>query len=93
VKKDLHLARILIIVGTLAITALVCVLVFDSSFAQRTVDYFSFAAALFLIIDGFYKIHHYKGDPYFPNQLIRHIRIIIGVSIFSIHVMQFVYGV
>ena len=44
-------------------------------------------------VEGFYKIRHYKENPYFPDQFIRHIRIIIGTSVFTIHVMQYVYGV
>jgi len=72
------------------ITVAICVFVFNSSFARNTVDYFSFFAALFLIIDGFYKIRRYRNEPYFPNHSIRHLRILIGTCIFTIHVMQYV---
>jgi hypothetical protein len=78
---------------TMLITIVITVLVFNSSFAHKTIDYFSFAAALFLIIDGIYKISHYRIEKYFPNHFIRHLRIIVGVCIFTIHAMQYVYGV
>ena len=78
---------------TIAIASLVCVFIFNTDFARNTIDYFSFFAALFLIIDGFYKIRHYKSEPYFPNQLVRHFRIVIGTCVFTIHVMQYIYGI
>ncbi|MBL7156773.1 MAG: hypothetical protein ISS92_01280 [Candidatus Omnitrophica bacterium] len=78
---------------TIAIASTVTVLIFNSTFAHNTIDYLSFFAALFLIADGFFKIRRYKNEPYFPNQLIRHLRIIIGTCIFTIHVMQYVYGI
>lgn len=81
------------VVLSIVIAASVCVLIFNTAFAKNTIDYFSFFAALFLIIDGFYKIRRYRGEPYFPNQLLRHFRIIIGTCVFTIHVMQYVYGI
>ena len=78
---------------TIAITALICAFIFNTAFAKDIIDYFSFFAAGFLIIEGLYKIRHYKSEPYFPAQLIRHVRIIIGASVLTIHVMQFVYVV
>jgi len=82
------------IVGlTIVIAIIITIFVFNTSFARNAIDYFSFVAALFLIVDGFYKIGHYKNDPYFPNQLIRHVRIIIGTCVFTIHVLQYAYGV
>ena len=84
---------IAVIIVTMLIAAYVTVKIFDTPFAHNTIDYFSFFAALFLIIDGFYKIRRYKNECYFPHALIRHIRIIIGTCIFTIHAMQYVYGV
>ena len=81
------------IVACAAIVSAVTVYIFNTSFAHNTVDYFSFFAALFLIIDGFYKIIHYRSEPYFPNQFVRHIRIILGTCILTIHILQYVYGV
>ena len=78
---------------TMLITIAITVLVFNSSFAHNTIDYFSFAAALFLVIEGTYKISRYRTEKYFPDHFIRHVRIIIGTCIFTIHVMQYVYGV
>jgi uncharacterized membrane protein len=90
-----NLMRITIagVLVTVVITVIICALIFNTPFAKNTVDYFSFVAALFLMADGFYKIRRYKAERYFPHQLLRHIRIIIGASIFTIHSMQYVYGV
>ena len=84
--------RVISIVITVAVASLICVVVFGSVFADNTIDLFSFLAALFLIGEGFYKVYRFKNEPYFPNQLIRHIRIIIGTCIFTIHIMQCIYG-
>jgi hypothetical protein len=78
---------------SIAAAVVITVFIFNTEFARETVDYFSFLAAIFLIADGFYKVIRYKYDPYFPNQLVRHVRIIIGACIFTIHVMQYIYGV
>ena len=74
------------------LTAWIVVMVFNSAFAKVTIDYFAFLAAAFLIIDALYEITR-RSEPFFPNQLIRFVRLIIGVCIFTIHVMQLVYGV
>jgi len=82
------------IVGTLIvlIAAAITAAIFNTSFARGAVDYFSFFAGLVLVADGFYKIHRYADEPYFPNQFIRHLRIIFGTCIFTIHFMQYLYG-
>ena len=77
----------------LAIAGALSAYLFKTAFAKNTIDYFSFVAALFLIVDGFYKIGHYREEPYFPNQFVRQLRIVIGACVFTIHVMQYVYGV
>ena len=81
------------IIVCVAIASAITARIFNPSFAHNTVDYFSFFAALFLIIDGFYKIVHYKSEPYFPNQFVRHIRIILGTCILTIHILQYKYGI
>ncbi len=85
-------AKMVVIAFTILVTCAACVGLFHTSFAKNTIDYFSFFAALFLIIDGIYKIRHYRSEPYFPGHLVRHIRIIIGSSVFTIHLMQYIYG-
>jgi len=82
-----------VVVLTVILAAIINAFVFNSSFAHDTIDYFSFIAAFFLIADGFYKLWRYKNESYFPQQFLRHIRIIIGTCVFTIHVMQYVYGV
>src|SRR3990167_7439129 len=86
-KKKLRGITIIII-----LTAWIVVMVFNSAFAKATIDYFAFFAASFLIIDALYKITR-KSEPFFPNQMIRFIRLIIGVCILTIHIMQVIYGV
>ena len=92
-NKKIFIIVLVVIALTVAIASLIAVAIFDTSFARDTIDYFSFVAALFLIIEGLYKIKRCKDEPYFPNQLLRHLRIIIGTCVFTIHVMQYVYGV
>ena len=82
-----------VIVLTIVIASVVTAFVFNTSFAHSTIDYISFLIAFFLIAEGFYKIKHYREELYFPNQLMRHVRIVIGTCIFTIHIMQYVYGV
>ncbi|MFC1576326.1 hypothetical protein ACFL3J_01500 [Candidatus Omnitrophota bacterium] len=92
-NKKIFLTVLLWVAVSIALTGTIAVGVFNSSFAHNTIDYFSFAAGLFLIVEAIYKICRYKNEPYFPNQLVRHLRIIIGTSVFTIHVMQYVYAV
>jgi len=90
-KKTMAIALISISI-TVAIAGSIVTYLFDTPFARNTIDYFSLAAALFLIIEGFYGIKRYKNEPYLPNQLLRHIRIIIGTCVFTIHLLQYIYG-
>lgn len=92
-NKNMLRTIMIVVAFTILVTCAVCVIIFNTSFAKNTIDYFSFFAALFLIVDGIYKIRHYRSEPYFPDQLVRHIRIIIGSSVFTIHLMQYIYGV
>ncbi len=90
-NRNLFTAIIIAVIVSIAIASITTVFIFDTPFAHDTIDYFSFAAALFLIIEGFYKIKRHKNEPYLPNQLLRHIRIIIGTCVFTIHIMQYIY--
>ena len=73
-------------------TSLVVVRIFNTKFAKVTIDYFAFLAAIFLIIDALFKIIS-ENDKFFPCQLIRFTRLIIGVSIFTVHMLQYIYGI
>lgn len=55
-----------------------------------TVDYLAFAAALFLIIEGFYRLHEHKYAPV-SKQLTRIVRIAFGCAIATLHIMHFVH--
>lgn len=55
-----------------------------------TVDFLAFAAALFLIVEGFYRLHEHKYAPV-SKQLTRIIRIAFGCSIATLHIMQFLH--
>jgi hypothetical protein len=81
---------ILAVLSTL--TFCVTCLLFDSPFAESTVDWFSFFAGIFLAIEGIYKIRKFKG-PLFPGQFMRTFRIMIGTSIFIGHLIMFIWGV
>lgn len=73
-------------------TSLVVISIFDTKFARVTIDYFAFFAAIFLIIDALFKIIS-GNDRFFPYQLARFMRLVIGVSIFTIHMLQYIYGI
>ena len=92
-NKNIFMIVIISVLVTMGLASSITVLIFNTPFAQNTVDYFSFAVALFLVIDGFYKIRRYRNEPYFPNHLMRHLRILIGVCIFTVHVMQYIYRI
>jgi len=92
-NKNIFRAVIIFSLASALVASVICVLIFKSAFAERTVDYFSFLIALFLISESFYMIGRYRKEPYFPNHFFRCIRIIVGACIFTIHIMQHVYGV
>jgi len=85
-------AALISIAVLIALTAVIVVMVFNSAFAKVTIDYFAFFASVFLMVDALYKIMR-KPDDNFSQQLVRLMRLIIGVCIFTIHVMQYIYGV
>ena len=91
-KKTFRIVMLFVFIS-IAIAGAICMSIFNTSFAKGTIDYFSFFAAGFLIIDGVYKIVKYRNEPYLPDQLIRNIRVIKGACVMTIHIMQFVYGV
>lgn len=64
---------------------------FDTPFANRNIDWLSLITGLFLISEGFYKIFFFKKN-FYPFQLFRIFRIIIGICIFSVHLFQYIYG-
>ncbi|MBD3425869.1 MAG: hypothetical protein GF409_01405 [Candidatus Omnitrophica bacterium] len=89
-NKTLRLATITGFLNTAAFVA-VCQL-FDSDFANSTIDWFSFAAGIFLAADGVYRIRKHKAD-HLPVQISRLVRILIGADIFIIHLIQFFWGI
>ncbi|RKY41955.1 MAG: hypothetical protein DRP85_04425 [Candidatus Makaraimicrobium thalassicum] len=62
--------------------------VFDSQFAEITIDWFAFLAGIFLAAEGTCKILKSSG-PFFPGQFLRTLRVIIGTCVFTIHLLQF----
>jgi uncharacterized membrane protein HdeD (DUF308 family) len=72
----------------------VCIVIslFPTSFGNLTVDYFAFAAGILLISDALYKLRT-DSDKAWNYQVVRFCRLIIGVCIFSVHAMQFIYKV
>jgi peptidoglycan/LPS O-acetylase OafA/YrhL len=92
-QKKIFRLVVLFALISIAIASLICAVIFNTSFAKNTIDYFSFFAASFLMVDGLFKIWRYREEPYFPNHFVRNLRIIIGACVFTIHVMQYIYGV
>ena len=73
---------------TLLLTFTVTCRVFDSRFAEITVDYFAFFAGIFLISEGIYRIVS-SGSSSVLSQLSRIFRVLVGTCVFTIHVLQF----
>ncbi|MBU0570788.1 MAG: hypothetical protein KJ995_02330 [Candidatus Omnitrophica bacterium] len=61
---------------------------FDSKFANLTIDWFAFFAGIFLVAEGLYKILTSKTATPF-NQFLRFIRVAIGTCVFTVHLLQF----
>jgi len=55
-----------------------------------TIDLLAFLIAIFLIIEGIYRISEHKNMLY-RHQLTRSIRIAIGCAIIAIHILQVVH--
>ncbi len=77
---------IILAVSLVASTMVTIYWIFGTSFARATVDWFAIFAGIFLIVEGAYKIAISK-EPFFPPQVIRAARIVIGACIFTVHVM------
>ncbi|MFC1480048.1 hypothetical protein ACFL5Y_01215 [Candidatus Omnitrophota bacterium] len=84
--KNFYWIIILLVLFTIA-GSIICH-VFETPFAEATIDWFSFLAGIFLITEGTYKILTQKV-PFFPDQLLRTFRIVIGTCVFTIHLLQF----
>ena len=59
----------------------------DTRLANMSIDWLAFLAGAFLIIEGAYGIVKSR-TPFFPDQFLKTIRIIIGVNILTIHLIQ-----
>ncbi len=57
-----------------------------------TIDVFAFAAALFLVVEGFYSIVASKGDS-LKKHMLRAIRISFGCAIITLHIMQVLHKI
>lgn len=79
---------ITILAGIIFLTFIATCWVFDTSFAETTIDWFAFLAGIYLVVEGIYKILKYKA-PFFPSQFLRFLRVVIGACVFTIHLLQF----
>lgn len=73
------------------ISASVICAVFETPFAEASIDWFSFIAGGFLAIEGIYKMRKFRADP-LSIQLCRFLRIFIGVNVFLVHLAEFIWG-
>ncbi|MFH1877850.1 MAG: hypothetical protein ABH883_03490 [Candidatus Omnitrophota bacterium] len=85
-KKFYWLLIFIVLVG---LTGIITCRVFESNFAEFTIDWFAFLAGIYLILEGTYKIVVNIKTPVFPGQFLRALRVIIGVCVFTIHLLQF----
>ncbi|MDP8299276.1 MAG: hypothetical protein P9L88_05180 [Candidatus Tantalella remota] len=89
-QKPLHNITGIAILITIAFTT-ICRL-FETDFAESTIDWFSFFAGTFPVIEGIYKIVKFRTETA-AAQIRRVIRILIGACILFIHLIQFCLGV
>ncbi|MFH1395666.1 MAG: hypothetical protein ABIH09_05875 [Candidatus Omnitrophota bacterium] len=86
------LLPIIIIIVLITTAFLIICRLFDTNFANSTIDWFSFLVGIFLITEAIYKIRKYP-TAFFPDQFLRTIRILIGLCIFTVHLIQFIWGI
>ncbi|MBW3015771.1 hypothetical protein KY330_05080 [Candidatus Woesearchaeota archaeon] len=55
-----------------------------------TIDIFAFSAAVFLIIEGVWRIVEHRGQP-LRKQFTRTLRVGFGFAIATIHILQFIH--
>jgi len=79
---------VLILISLLVLTFIIVCKVFDSRFAEAVIDYFAFFAGIFLMAEGVIRIITSPSAP-LALQLSRALRAVIGVSVFTIHLLQF----
>ncbi|MCX7920022.1 MAG: hypothetical protein N3A72_10545 [bacterium] len=87
-KPAILVAIIIIFFGSVCIV----IQLFPTRLGNIVVDYFAFAAGILLISDALYKLRTEPEKPW-SYQLVRLCRLIIGVCIFTIHALQFIYKV
>ena len=78
----------IIVISAVAIAGSVICELFETNFAESTIDWFAFLAGAFLVIEGSYKIFKTR-DKFFPDQFLRLVRVSIGMCVFTIHLLQF----
>jgi len=84
--KKLRLVIALLMLS--AATFILTCRVFDSRFADITIDYFAFFAGIFLFSEGTFSLLRSPFQTPF-DILSRGLRVIIGVCVFTIHLLQF----
>ena len=82
-----------VLLAALITTSFVAVCwLFDTLFANLSIDWLAFLTTWFLMIEAVYKMFKFR-DPVLPNQLFRVFRILIGAQVFTIHLIQYTWGV
>jgi hypothetical protein len=76
------------IAALLTLTFIVTCKVFDSNFAEATIDWFAFLAGIFLMVEAIYKLATDKAAN-LTNKSLRIFRAVIGTCVFTIHLLQF----
>jgi len=65
---------------------------FDTGLADLTIDWLSFAAGIFLVLEAGYKRRMFPSDPALIHVL-RAFRMVVGACIFMVHLAQFIWGI
>ena len=75
-------------IGLITLTFVITCRVFDSKFADETIDYFAFVAGIFLAAEGVYKLITSRPQA-ICHIILRTLRVAVGTCIFTIHLLQF----
>ena len=85
--KKKYMVSIMLVLAVVA--GCVVIWLHDTRLANVSIDWLAFLAGGFLVTEGAYGIIR-SHTPFFPDQFLKTIRIIIGVNIFTIHLIQLI---
>ena len=85
--------KVLVVCSAIFLGFMVICYSFDTLFADKTIDLVSFCSGTFLFLEALYKIRKYGKNSGTLLHICRLLRMIAGISVFGVHVIQFFWGV